>query len=252
MFSWLSPPRRPILVAHRGSSATAPENTLAAFRQAIEDGADAVELDVHLTKDGHVVVIHDNRVERTTNGRGKVSEKTLNELTKLDCGSWFHRKYSKEKIPALREVFELLRGRLGINIEIKSSRPFSRRFNIVEECLKIIQEYDAWNATMFSSFHHSYVRQAKLLDARVTGGVLFHPVKHFHRSPAMLAKNARAEYFICSKKFVRRKMLVSAKENGISVGVYTINTRRDFRRMESLDIECLFSDNPSSIQMLLR
>jgi glycerophosphoryl diester phosphodiesterase len=250
MFSWLAPPRKPILVAHRGSSATAPENTLAAFRQAIEDGADAVELDLHLTKDGHLVVIHDTAVQRTTNGRGKVSEKTLRELKQLDCGSWFHRKFTGERIPTLQEVFELLRGELGINIEIKPSYRSSLRIDIVEECLKVIEEFKAWKTTMISSFQHSYVRRAKLLDSRVIGGVLYHPVKHYKRTPLQLTLQTHAEYFICGKRLLRRRILRDVQEHGITLGVYTVNTEKSFLAVQRLGIDCIFSDRPSLIARL--
>src|SRR5688572_19033840 len=96
----------PILYAPRGDLAHAPENTLPSFQKAIQKGADGVELDVKLTVEGHVVVIHDMSVERTTNGRGKVASFTLESIRKLDAGSWFHEKFKGTQVPLLEEVFE--------------------------------------------------------------------------------------------------------------------------------------------------
>jgi glycerophosphoryl diester phosphodiesterase len=103
---------RPIIFAHRGDLAHAPENTLPSFSQAIQKGADGVELDAKLTADGHVIVIHDTTVDRTTNGSGKVASFTLDDIRKLDAGKWFDEKFSGTKVPLLEEVFETV-GRIN-------------------------------------------------------------------------------------------------------------------------------------------
>src|SRR3712207_5048900 len=109
------------IMAHRGAAAYAPENTIAAFTKAIEMKADAIELDIHLSKDDHIVVIHDEKVDRTTNGKGLVMEFTLEELKRLDAGSWFNKEFKNEKIPTLREVLELVAYKnIDLNIEIKA------------------------------------------------------------------------------------------------------------------------------------
>lgn len=250
MFSWKKPKRFPILVAHRGSSAVCPENTLSAFEQAAKDGADAVELDVQLSKDGNLVVIHDSRVDRTTSGRGRVREKTLRELKRLDAGSWFDRRFSFEKIPTLQEVLELFDGKLGINIEIKSSRHLTTQFDVIEQCLKLIEEFKAWESVMLSSFQHSLVREAKVLEPRIVGGVLFHPLRHARRSPGLLASKAKAEYFICGKLSLRNRMVINAHNKGLKVGVYTVNTQPEFTKVLKKGVDCIFSDSPFAIRKL--
>ena len=115
----MSGPHRPLIVAHRGASAAAPENTLAAFEQAIALGADGFELDCTLTRDNEVVVIHDDTLDRTTNGRGNVADHTLDELKRLDVGVWFDPDYAGERIPTLREALDCARGRARVYIEIK-------------------------------------------------------------------------------------------------------------------------------------
>ena len=110
---------RPWVVAHRGYSGLYPENTASAFEAAIGAGADMIELDVCLTKDRIPVVIHDQTLERTTDGHGLVSEFTLSELKKLDAGSWFSPKFKGESIPTLEEILLQIRGKISVNIEIK-------------------------------------------------------------------------------------------------------------------------------------
>jgi glycerophosphoryl diester phosphodiesterase len=112
-----------ILLAHRGFSSRAPENTIAAFRLAIESGYPHVELDVQLTSDVVPVVVHDGLVDRTTNGHGKVSELTLSEITVLDAGSWFSSKYAGEAVPTLQEVLKVFGPKSHLNVELKNDHP---------------------------------------------------------------------------------------------------------------------------------
>jgi len=117
---WLVPRDKPLNVGHRGAMASAPQNTLAAFRKAIEFGADGVELDVHLSKDGAVVVMHDFFVDRATDGTGRVAQKTLAELKALDAGIKFSPQFAGERVPTLSEVFDVLEGKLLVNVELKA------------------------------------------------------------------------------------------------------------------------------------
>lgn len=123
----LQPARRPLIVAHRGASAEAPENTPAAFRLAIEQQADAIELDCRLTRDGAVVVLHDARLERTTDGRGEVRDWTLAQIRRLNAAAHWKRRFPNERVPVLGEVLDLTRGRAQLFIELKPQAPFSER-----------------------------------------------------------------------------------------------------------------------------
>jgi len=108
-----------LIVAHRGSSADRPENTLAAYRRAIEGGAGAIEVDLRLTKDGHLVSLHDNRVDRTTNGTGPIESITLEEALQLDAGGWFHERYRGERIPTFQQILQLAKGRAEVFLDLK-------------------------------------------------------------------------------------------------------------------------------------
>src|SRR5512135_2857797 len=127
---FLQPRSQPLVIAHRGSSAYAPENTLAAFRLAAEQEADAIELDVDLTRDGHVIVMHDATVDRTTDGHGRVADLTLDEIRRIDAGAWKGAAFNGERVPLLEEVFEAVGQRMLINVEIKG---MSLRGNGLEE-----------------------------------------------------------------------------------------------------------------------
>jgi len=112
---------RPLIIGHRGYPARFPENTLASFEGAMQAGCRMIELDVTLTRDRKVVVIHDDTLNRTTNGKGPVREHPLKEIKRLDAGSWFHPRFSAERVPELAEVVKLTTGRCMLNIEIKGS-----------------------------------------------------------------------------------------------------------------------------------
>jgi glycerophosphoryl diester phosphodiesterase len=154
---------RPIVFAHRGASAHAPENTLAAFQLAAAQQADAIELDVKLSADEEVVVMHDASVDRTTNGHGRVSTLSLRELHALDAGGG-------QKIPTLHEVFELIGARLLINVELTNySTP---RDSLVERVCGIVKEHALEGSVLFSSFLAANLRQAARILPQVPRGLL--------------------------------------------------------------------------------
>jgi len=251
MFDWLSPGRTTLVVAHRGSSAFAPENTLAAFRRAVSDGADAIELDVHLSRDGEVVVIHDARLRRTTDGRGWVSRHSVRELKRLDAGGWFHRRFAGERVPTLSEVLEEIGGRVGVNIEIKGNRRQQKR-GIVERCLSVVRRHRASRCVMISSFYHPFVKRAKLLEGSLAAGVLFHPVRDMGRPPHLLAAKAGgAEFFICGDRNLRPAMLPDIRSHSLRLAVYSIDTVRQFERISRFPVACVVTDNPPKILRLL-
>jgi glycerophosphoryl diester phosphodiesterase len=138
-------------MAHRGSSADAPENTLAAFKLAFDQGADAIELDSQLTSDGQIVVMHDLTIDRTTNATGRVNRYTLSELQRLDAGSHFDPSFRGEKVPSLTEIFEALGGQIFINVELKNyASPLD---DLPARAVGLVRKYDLEQSTLFSSFN---------------------------------------------------------------------------------------------------
>ena len=140
------------IIAHRGYSAKYPENTLASFQAAIDLGADMIELDVVLSSDDVPVIIHDETLNRTTNGKGPVSKLSLEQLQQLDAGSWFNSEFKNEKIPTLDQVLQLIAGKISINIEIKAEAVKKDSPTVETQVLELVKKYKMEGATIISSF----------------------------------------------------------------------------------------------------
>ncbi len=161
---------RPILFAHRGASAEAPENTLASFELAQAQGADAIELDAKLTADGQIVVFHDRTVERTTDGTGPLARKTLAELRELDAGSYFSPAFRGEKIPLLEEVLDAVGKKLLVNIELTNYA--TPRDDLVERACALVQKCSLQQRVLFSSFLPMNLSKARALLPSVPRALL--------------------------------------------------------------------------------
>jgi glycerophosphoryl diester phosphodiesterase len=160
----------PKLVGHRGALEIAPENTMASFQRALEDGADVIELDICLSADGHIVVMHDATVDRTTNGTGLVSVLTLAELKRLDAGAWFDPQFAGERVPTLAEVLAWARGRIGLMLELKYYPYGSFETNLVPATLDLVRQYDVADQVVFISFQPKGLAQVKVLMPEFTIG----------------------------------------------------------------------------------
>ena len=252
MFSWALPKHLPIVVAHRGSSAAAPENTLQAFVRAIDEGADAIELDVRLTRDNRVVVIHDSRLEGTTDGYGRVRDSVLSDLKALRAGFRSKRTALTEKIPTLGEVFDIVRGKIGVNIEIKADRHGGRSFEIVRQCIGALNEFRASSSVLVSSFHAPYLARMKRLAPAVNTGLLYHPLIHLGRKPLPLARSIGASHIIFGRHAFRKTIVEAAHDRNLLVGVYTINAEEQLSKALRYGIDMIYSDNPGLIVRLLQ
>jgi glycerophosphoryl diester phosphodiesterase len=162
--------KKPTIFAHRGSSAYAPENTLAAFKLAVEQHADGIELDAKLSADGQVVVMHDETVDRTTDGTGWISKLTLAELKRLDAGFKFDPAYQSEKIPTLAEVFEAVGNQIFINVELKNF--FSPTDDLPDRVVSLIKKYGLERSVILSSFNPIALIRARFLLSKVPLGFL--------------------------------------------------------------------------------
>ncbi|ACZ43616.1 Glycerophosphodiester phosphodiesterase [Thermobaculum terrenum ATCC BAA-798] len=229
-------------IAHRGASALAPENTLAAFITAVEIGVDAIELDVQRTKDGQLVCIHDAHLERTTDGEGMVGDRTLRQIKLLDAGSWF---YSPEvrptwpryyfEVPTLEEAIEITRERCRLIIELKNPELYP---GIEEQVAKVAPE-DA----IFQSFDVGCVRRMASLVGRQRCFQLWGP-----RAPLWRRRFEEVTEYaggICMHHVtVSRRIVAIAHSLGLAVTTYTVNSEREMSRMVSREVDGIISDNP--------
>ena len=166
----------PAIWAHRGRSRAAPENTLAAFLGAVESGDAGLELDTALSADGVPVVIHDDTVDRTTDGSGSIAGMTAGEIARLDAGSWFDAAFAGTRIPTLEEVFEAVGGRIAINVELKSSGGRERREDSIEsKAAALAGEFGLRDSVLFSSFDWGLLESCREIDPHGYIGVLMAP-----------------------------------------------------------------------------
>jgi glycerophosphoryl diester phosphodiesterase len=154
-------------IAHRGASAYAPENTFSAFDKALALGINHIELDVHFNSDRHVVVIHDDTVNRTTNGSGRVASQTLAQLRALDAGSWFGPQYSEERIPSLDEVLERYKGKAHFHIEIKAQAE-----KLAQSTADLVRGYDMANDVTVTSFQKARLEEIRVYAPELPAGWL--------------------------------------------------------------------------------
>jgi glycerophosphoryl diester phosphodiesterase len=242
----------PVVIAHRGSSEEAPENSIAAFHKAIEAKADMIELDVRLSSDNEFVVFHDKKLNRTSDGRGLLNSFPAGELTELDNGSWFSRKFSRERIPLLRDVLPLTKHGVMINIEIKPDVTSLSELSVEEEIVRVVSKFKATHRVMFSSFNHFMMKAIKRIDDGIVTGILYNPIADFRHSPSQLAARAHADIFICSKYQLNSDVMHDAHKNDCRVYVYGVKSERDVERMVRLGVDGIIADNPAMVKRMFK
>jgi glycerophosphoryl diester phosphodiesterase len=240
---------QPVVFAHRGASAHAPENTLVAFQLAFEQGAPAIEFDVKLTADGRVVVIHDATVDRTTNGTGRVSRLPLAALQELDAGSWRSAQFRGEKIPSLDQVFEALGKKLLMNVELTNyEAPFDA---LVPKVADLVKKHGLENYVWFSSFFpHNLMRMAQLLPPVPRGQLIWPGPGGWWQRAWGTQINVQAEH--PWKDDVTAAYVQSAHKRGRRIHVWTVNQPDDLRRLQALEVDGVFTDDPITALDILK
>lgn len=226
--------------AHRGASGYAPENTLEAFRLARDMGADGVELDVQFTKDRQLVVIHDETIDRVSDGTGYVADYTLEELRKLRFNRT-HPEYEGCVIPTLREVLELLRpAGMTVNIELKTGINFYD--GIEKQVLKLVEELGMGEQVIYSSFNHASVIRMKRLCPEARVGLLY---SDGIWQPAEYASRLGAEALHPSLNNMQYPQLMEqSRENGVKVHVWTVNGREELKRIAEMGVDAIITNFP--------
>ena len=234
------------VVAHRGSSGTAPENTLAAIREAIEVGARIIEVDVRLSADDKVLLLHDDVMGRTTSGKGSMKNMTYDELLSLDAGEWFDKKFAGEKIPLLEEALRLLKkNNCYVSIEVKppgKHEDFKKRMSII---LDVVRKEGMISNTLFASFHHSSLAYLKQEYPDVHTACINLP--NDKRLPSEIAHAIGAEAFICSLRECTMKRCNDAKKHGLYVGVYAVNSLVSLEKVLKYPVAAIGTNFPAII-----
>jgi glycerophosphoryl diester phosphodiesterase len=253
----------PVNLAHRGASALAPENSLEAFRIAVEAGAGGLELDVHMTRDGHVVVIHDPTVERTTSGKGAISEMTIDELRALDAGYSFSpdggrtRPYRGRgvRVPTLEEVLEEFPG-VAVNIDIKAAYP-----GVEAAVLQVLRETDAWGRALVVSTPYATVKRFR----KISGGYISTGASRWEIGVFYFLSRLRLERLLSPSydalqvplrhrgiPLVTPRFVRAAHARGVRVDVWTINRADEMRRLLALGVDVIMTDRPGTLAEVLR
>lgn len=239
----------PYVIAHRGISAKTPENTLAAFkRAAASDGIDMIELDVRLSKEEEVVVLHDRTLQRTSTGNGPVRNYSLKEIRSFDAGSWFHPAFAAERIPTLLEVFQQVGERLWVDVEIKSDWLHRERPGVLEEkVLDVVQRCGMDDRVLFSSFDHQLLANLKRRKPSAVTGVLYNFSHDFGRLPSKLAERVGASVFVCAKRELTHRMVDDAHSHGLAVYVYTLNSVSDAKKVLAYGVDGIMSNSADDV-----
>jgi glycerophosphoryl diester phosphodiesterase len=240
-----------LVIAHRGSSGVAPENTLAAFRQAVRDQADMIELDVRLSLDGELMVIHDRRLYRTTGVRGRVREWTAAALERLNAGAGYGHAYAHERIPTLVTVLCVLPRTVGLNVEVKTDGDRQRSGLLAGRLGELLSSVGEKREIMVSSFDHAFLRQLRRWYPSLTTGVLYLKMRDLGRSPVRLARPAGASFFICSKAQLHQRWLAAAHAEGIRVLVYGVHSIRQALLLRRRGVDGVITDYPARIRRAL-
>lgn len=241
------PLKKPLILAHRGSKGEAPENTLAAFKLAVTQESDGVELDVRLTKDNELIVIHDATIDRTSDGTGKVREMTLEEVQQFDAGSWFDEKFAGEKIPLLSEVLDVLPSHYLINIEVKDDYDGA----IDEPLLAFIQDQGDYDRFVVSSFDHKSVKRLKLAEPKLKIGLLY---SNNIIDPVGYSKLAGVDVFSIHPlaRLITAEEVLQAEAAGKPIYTYTINEEAAMKDAIEKRIDGIITDYPARLKQVVR
>ncbi|WP_339236389.1 glycerophosphodiester phosphodiesterase family protein [Bacillus sp. FSL K6-1012] len=231
-------------IAHRGASGYAPENTIAAFDLAAEMNADMIELDVQLTKDRQIVVIHDDRVDRTTNGSGFVKDFTLKELQALDAGSWYGPAFQGEKIPTLEDVLKRYHKKIGLLIELKGH---PSQIGIEEEVGQLLGQFSFSINNIVQSFGFRSIQRFRELYPSIPTAVITRPNFGMLSRNQLKACKAFANYINIKYTRLNRLMIASAHKNGLKVFAWTVKHQKTAAKLQAMGVDGIVTDYPDYV-----
>jgi len=240
------PKDRVQIVGHRGAMAHAPENTMAGFELALSLGADILELDIQMSKEGELVVIHDATVDRTTDGSGYVCQLTVEELKRLDAGAKFSPSYAGERVPTLDEVLTWARDRALLAIEIKSSPLFCP--DIERRLVVSLRRHRMAEQVVVISFDHIAVKRVKELDGQIATGILYgcHLADPIHAARAALADAVHPNH-----EYLTAEEVLRIQQAGLMVSPWVIDDPAIMERFIAMGVDAIGTNRPDRLHQLL-
>ncbi|CAH0345820.1 glycerophosphodiester phosphodiesterase family protein [Bacillus sp. CECT 9360] len=244
-----NPASAPLIIAHRGASGYCPENTMASCKKAVELGADYIEIDVQLSRDGYLVVIHDPTLERTTNGKGYVRDYNFAELQQLDAGSWFHPDFKKERIPSLEELFDKVLPHTGLLIELKSPSLYPGIEKKLAETIVKRNLHNGENPSiMVQSFDTASVKKFHSFLPSIPAGVL---IKH---NPAgiserkLKALSTFAQFVNPKQTMMNERLKERIHLNGMKAFTWTVNNEKQIQKFKKMNLDGIATDFPDYLK----
>lgn len=249
---------KPLIIAHRGASGSAPENTLLSIDKALEIGVDYIEIDVHLSKDGSVMVIHDHSIDRTTNGHGEIADMTREEIQQYDAGSWWYEKNGLPPqvthIPTLQEVLEHINGKCKLMIELKKGRDYYP--GLEKAVLDIVKQYNALSWCEYHSFNDPIIENLLALDSSLTiyklivGKLPLLPIYYDGESVKFgsLSKRWKGKLAGVSPnvKFASKLFISTMHKNGLRCYVWTVNDDKKKMQLAKRNVDAVITNYPES------
>lgn len=234
--------------AHRGFSGKYPENTMLAFEKALEAGCEGIEMDVHLTKDGEVVIVHDEKIDRTSDQKGLVKDMTYEELCKADFSYKYKGQVPFQKIPTLREYFELVKDEeIVTNIELKTG--VFEYPGIEKKVYDLIKEYHLEEKVAISSFNHYSVMRMKELDPSLYCGFL---TESWIINAGAYVRSCKVEALHPLFRMLNEEVTKELKENGCEINTWTVNTEEDIEKMINIEVNGIISNYPDKVNRILQ
>ncbi|MBP1949244.1 glycerophosphodiester phosphodiesterase [Virgibacillus litoralis] len=235
-------------IAHRGASAHAPENTMAAFEKAVDMKADYIEIDVQMTEDEELIAIHDTTLNRTTDGRGFVGDFTLEEIRVLDAGSWFGEEFAGEQIPTFEEVIDAYRGKIGILIELKSPELYPGiEGKVADVLIERNMQHPQNEKIIIQSFNHESMQVSKELLPNVPHGVLAGMTWAGVTNGQLAEFATYADYFNPNMNIVTDELVARVHATGMDIYPYTVRVQAEADRLFNLDVDGIITDYPEYV-----
>ncbi|MBE6835462.1 MAG: glycerophosphodiester phosphodiesterase [Ruminococcaceae bacterium] len=243
----------PLVLAHRGANKRAPQNTLPAFRKAVEFNADGIETDVHLSKDGEIVICHNYTIDATSNGEGLIRDYTCDELKKFDFGSYFSDEFKGVTLPTLSEALDIVKDMQLINIEIKAPQV---KNDLVKRTVDMVQKYGLRDRVIISCFNPECIRESKEIDPGIRTGLLYEnddlgkEIMAFGVEKYCAQLNANAAH--PGKDLITEEEVKRLHEMNMMVNVWTVNEKEDILRLTEWGCDALISDIPDFVMSVLQ